>query len=106
MARLLGLPIQQQHVTLHVRAQAEDQAPTKPSQAMRDDRGRVNMDDLTDTELDYGCDEHGLATLRARLTYAINSYNGDPGKLSVQQPCMLTCNMALRSRAAALRMPA
>lgn len=56
--------------------QAEEHSPIRPTQAARDDRGRVNMDDLTDTELDYGCDEHGLASLRARLTHAINSYNG------------------------------
>ena len=57
---------------------------------MRDDRGRVNMDDLTDTELDYGCDEYGLASLRARLTHAINSYNGAARPLSDAplQPCI------------------
>lgn len=56
--------------------QAEEEAPIKPGQALRDSRGRVNMDDLTDAELDYGCDEQGLASLRARLKKAINSYNG------------------------------
>ncbi|KAK9808359.1 hypothetical protein WJX73_005749 [Symbiochloris irregularis] len=60
--------------------QAEEEAPIKPGQALRDNRGRVNMDDLTDAELDYGCDEQGLANLRARLKKAINSYNGKASK--------------------------
>lgn len=56
--------------------QAEEGSPIKPSQAGRDERGRVNLDDLTDTDLDYGCDERGLAALRRRLKRAINSYDG------------------------------
>lgn len=50
----------------------------KPAQAARDDRGRVNLDDLTDTDLDYGCDEKSLASLRRRLKKAINTYDGEP----------------------------
>jgi len=50
----------------------------KPAQAARDERGRVNLDDLTDTDLDYGCDEKSLASLRRRLKKAINTYDGEP----------------------------
>lgn len=62
--------------------QAEEGSPIKPGQALRDERGRVNLDDLTDTDLDYGCDEKSLASLRRRLKKAINTYDGtDPRRL-------------------------
>lgn len=62
--------------------QAEEGSPIKPGQALRDERGRVNLDDLTDTDLDYGCDEKSLASLRRRLKKAINTYDGtDPKRL-------------------------
>lgn len=48
----------------------------KPSQAARDERGRVNLDELTDRDLDYGVDDRGLARLRRRLTNIINKYTG------------------------------
>ena len=60
------------------RRQAEEGAPIKPGQAARDERGRVSLDDLSDADLDYGCDERGLASLRKRLRRAINSYDGAP----------------------------
>lgn len=60
--------------------QAEEGSPIKPGQALRDERGRVNLDDLTDTDLDYGCDEKSLASLRRRLKRAINTYDGDHPK--------------------------
>ncbi len=56
--------------------QAEAKAPIKPSEAARDERGRVNLDDLADVDLDYGLDERGLASLRRRLMHAIAAYNG------------------------------
>ena len=51
-------------------------SPIKPSQAARDERGRVNLDELTDADLDYGTDEAGLASLRRRLKRAIYTYEG------------------------------
>lgn len=51
-------------------------SPIKPSQAARDERGRVNLDELTDADLDYGTDEQGLASLRRRLKKAIYTYEG------------------------------
>ncbi len=56
--------------------QAEEGAPIRPSQAARDERGRVNLDDLADSDLDYGVDARGLAQLRQRLHRAIASYDG------------------------------
>eukprot|EP00884_Botryococcus_braunii_P014847 jgi/Botrbrau1/23363/Bobra.0051s0016.1 len=57
-------------------AEAEATAPLKPAQCPRDERGRVNMEDLTDQDLDYGFDIKGLAALRRRLTRAVGAYNG------------------------------
>ena len=51
-------------------------SPIKPSQAARDERGRVNLDELTDADLDYGTDERGLASLHRRLKRAIYTYEG------------------------------
>lgn len=51
-------------------------SPIKPSQAARDERGRVNLDELTDADLDYGTDKRGLAQLRRRLKRAIYTYEG------------------------------
>ena len=56
--------------------QAVEGSPIKPSQAARDERGRVNLDELTDADLDYGTDERGLASLRRRLKRAIYTYEG------------------------------
>ena len=67
MGKRAGNPIAQQ---------AEAEAPIKPSEAARDERGRVNLDDLADVDLDYGLDERGLASLRCRLMHAIAAYNG------------------------------
>lgn len=50
----------------------------KPSQCPRDERGRVNMEDLSDQDLDYGFDTKGLSALRRRLTRAVGAYNGAP----------------------------
>ena len=57
-------------------AQATEQAPIKPSQASRNSRGQVDLDNLSSDDLDYGCDVEGLASLRKRLKHAIGSYNG------------------------------
>ncbi|KAK9807047.1 hypothetical protein WJX72_011975 [[Myrmecia] bisecta] len=57
-------------------ATAEAESPIKPSQCPKDDRGRVNLDDLTDQDLDYGCDEKGLAQLRVRMERANTRYAG------------------------------
>lgn len=56
--------------------QAQSQAPIKPSQAVRDAAGRVNLDELTERDLDYGADEHGLANLRRRLSHTVYRVNG------------------------------
>ena len=56
--------------------QADEQAPVRPGQAARDERGRVCLDDLADADLDYGTDRAGLAALRRRLHSAITAYNG------------------------------
>ncbi len=61
---------------LEWRSQAVSGSPIKPSQAARDERGRVNLDELTDADLDYGTDERGLASLRRRLRRAIYTYEG------------------------------
>ena len=58
-------------------SQAVSGSPIKPSQAARDERGRVNLDELTDADLDYGTDERGLASLRRRLRRAIYTYEGN-----------------------------
>ena len=57
--------------------QAEVEAPVKPGRAARDQRGRVNLDDLTENDLDYGSDERGLARLRRRLTRIVYKFNGE-----------------------------
>ncbi|KAK9828293.1 hypothetical protein WJX74_007473 [Apatococcus lobatus] len=56
--------------------QASDMSPIKPSQCPKDEQGRVDLDDLTDKDLDYGCDLHGLASLRQRLQRATDNYKG------------------------------
>jgi hypothetical protein len=61
---------------LFPRAQADERAPVRPGQAARDERGRVCLDDLADSDLDYGADAAGLAALRRRLHRAIGAYNG------------------------------
>lgn len=80
--------------------QAEEGSPIKPSQAGRDERGRVNLDDLTDTDLDYGCDERGLAALRRRLKRAVNSYDGRMVFLyrRMQMLCIAVCNLTCQDR--------
>ena len=65
----------------NLRAQADEQAPVRPGQAARDERGRVCLDDLADADLDYGSDRAGLAALRRRLHSAITAYNGAPPAL-------------------------
>lgn len=56
--------------------QAESESPVKPSQAVRDTQGRVNLDSLSEGDLDYGSDLKGLAKLRRRLTRVLFNYNG------------------------------
>lgn len=56
--------------------QAEFEAPIKPSQVIREQGGRVNLDDLSERDLDYGADEKGLADLRRRLNHVIYKFNG------------------------------
>lgn len=48
----------------------------KPSQAARDFQGRVNLEDLTEGDLDYGTEERGLASLRCRLSHTVYMFNG------------------------------
>ena len=48
----------------------------KPSQAVRDMQGRVNLDNLSEGDLDYGTDLKGLAKLRRRLTRVLFKFNG------------------------------
>lgn len=48
----------------------------KPSQAVRDLQGRVNLDSLSEGDLDYGTDLKGLAKLRRRLTRVLFKFNG------------------------------
>ena len=69
--------------------QAVEGSPIKPTQAARDERGRVNLDELTDADLDYGTDERSLASLRRRLKRATYTYEGDPSAaLSIPtEPC-------------------
>ncbi|EIE27296.1 hypothetical protein COCSUDRAFT_64161 [Coccomyxa subellipsoidea C-169] len=80
--------------------EAEEGSPIKPGQALRDERGRVNLDDLTDTDLDYGCDEKSLASLRRRLKRAINTYDGllaeyvDAVKLAMELDIIIKCKTA------------
>ena len=57
--------------------QAVEGSPIKPTQAARDERGRVNLDELTDADLDYGTDERSLASLRRRLKRATYTYEGE-----------------------------
>ena len=45
--------------------------------ALQDSGGRINLDDLKDGDLDYGCDEVGLASLRQRLRRAVHNFEGD-----------------------------
>lgn len=52
---------------------AELELPIKPSQVIK---GQVNLDDLSERDLDYGADERGLASLRQRLTHVIFKFNG------------------------------
>ena len=72
--------------------QAVEGSPIKPTQAARDERGRVNLDKLTDTDLDYGTDERSLASLRRRLKRATYTYEGDPSAaLPIpSEPCVNT----------------
>ncbi|KAK9907685.1 hypothetical protein WJX75_008089 [Coccomyxa subellipsoidea] len=80
--------------------EAEEGSPIKPGQALRDERGRVNLDDLTDTDLDYGCDEKSLASLRRRLKKAINTYDGllaeyvDALKIAMELDIIIKCKTA------------
>jgi len=50
----------------------------RPSQAVRDMQGRVNLDNLTEGDLDYGAERRGLARLRRRLTCIVYKFNGTP----------------------------
>ncbi|KAK9868826.1 hypothetical protein WJX84_008007 [Apatococcus fuscideae] len=56
--------------------QANEWSPIKPAQCPKDEQGRVDLDDLTDKDLDYGCDLYGLASLRQRLRRATDNYKG------------------------------
>ncbi len=57
--------------------QAEAESPVRPSQAVRDGQGRVNLDNLTEGDLDYGAEKRGLAKLRRRLTRIVYKFNGE-----------------------------
>ena len=56
----------------------------KPSQAVRDMQGRVNLDNLSEGDLDYGTDLRGLAKLRRRLTRVLFKFNGTVIRLKHQ----------------------
>ena len=43
----------------------------------QDGSGRVDLESLKDGELDYGCDQAGLADLRQRTRTAVHNYEGD-----------------------------
>ena len=49
----------------------------RPSQAVRDMQGRVNLDSLSEGDLDYGSELKGLAKLRRRMTRVLFKFNGD-----------------------------
>ena len=70
-------------------------SPIKPSQAARDERGRVNLDELTDADLDYGTDERGLATLRRRLKRAIYTYEGRACPITIGLAAVANMRFAL-----------
>ncbi len=42
----------------------------------QDGSGRVDLESLKDGELDYGCDQAGLAELRRRTRKAVHNYEG------------------------------
>lgn len=42
----------------------------------QDGSGRVDLESLKDGELDYGCDQAGLAELRQRTKEAVHNYEG------------------------------
>lgn len=44
----------------------------------QDGSGRVDLESLKDGELDYGCDQAGLAELRQRTKEAVHNYEGAP----------------------------
>ena len=44
----------------------------------QDGSGRVDLEALKDGELDYGCDQAGLAELRQRTRTAVHNYEGAP----------------------------
>ena len=44
----------------------------------QDGSGRVDLESLKDGELDYGCDQAGLAELRQRTRTAVHNYEGAP----------------------------
>lgn len=55
---------------------AQDKSPFKPSMVPTDSSGRVDLEKLKDGELDYGCDQAGLAELRQRTRTAVHNYEG------------------------------
>ena len=72
----LASAVSECQATGHDDMQANESSPIKPSQCPKDEHGRVDLDDLTDKDLDYGCDLHGLASLRQRLRRATDNYKG------------------------------
>ena len=48
----------------------------KESVCGQDGGGRVDLESLKDGELDYGCDQAGLAELRHRTRKAVHNYEG------------------------------
>lgn len=93
-------------------AQAVEGSPIKPSQAARDERGRVNLDELSDADLDYGTDERGLASLRRRLKRAIYTYEGQDrppepsGPFAILLTCLVCAHMTgLISKESSVKVP-
>ncbi|KAL3142854.1 hypothetical protein ABBQ38_003147 [Trebouxia sp. C0009 RCD-2024] len=55
---------------------AQDKSPFTPAMVPRDGSGRVDLESLKDGELDYGCDQAGLADLRQRTRTAVHNHEG------------------------------
>lgn len=61
-------------------------ARIKPSRAIENRGGGVNLDDLSERDSDYGADEKGLACLRRRLTRIVYHFNGKAPVLTASLP--------------------
>ncbi|KAK9843415.1 hypothetical protein WJX81_001086 [Elliptochloris bilobata] len=78
--------------------EADEQAPVRPGQVARDERGRVCLDDLADADLDYGADRAGLAALRRRMHKAITAYNALRAEYANEVALALSLEAVVRAR--------